>query len=63
MAITNQSKPSTSISNTSKVSFGLTWATDLKTWATELQTWDETISIFDGFSKPSTSIINISKPA
>lgn len=62
MAILNIDKPTTSIANILKVSFGITWAADLNTWAAELQTWDETISIFDGFAKPSTSITNQAKP-
>lgn len=39
MPITNQSKPTTSITNTSKVSIGETWATIDTTWATEVRTW------------------------
>lgn len=63
MAITNQNKPSTSLVNTTKVSFGLTWGADLNQWQNELQTWGETISIIDNSSKPTTSFTNISKPA
>lgn len=39
MAITNQSKPTTSLTNSSKVSIGETWATISTTWATETRTW------------------------
>lgn len=39
MSITNQSKPTTSFSNSSKVSVGETWASITTTWATETRTW------------------------
>lgn len=39
MTITNQAKPSPSVSNVSKVSIGETWTTITTTWATEIRTW------------------------
>lgn len=39
MALTNTSKPSTSLANLAKVSFGETWATITTTWASETRTW------------------------
>ena len=39
MTIVNVSKPTTSFSNSSKVSIGETWATITTTWATETRTW------------------------
>lgn len=62
MAITNTAKPSTSLTNTTKVSFAETWATVTTTWATETRTWLETISLMDNFSKPSNSLTNTAKP-
>lgn len=63
MTLTNTSKPTTSLTNTARVSFGETWATDLNTWAAELRTWADTVSLLDNTSKPSTSFTNVSKPA
>lgn len=62
MAITNTSKPSTSLANTTKVSFGETWGSIPTTWASETRTWLETISLFDNTSKQSSSMTNTSKP-
>ena len=62
MAITNVSKPSTSITNTAKVSFGETWATITTTWATETRTWLATGSLFTNTTRQSSSITNIAKP-
>lgn len=39
MAITNTTKPTTTLSNTSKVSTGATWATITTTWDSEPNTW------------------------
>ena len=39
MTITNQDKPTTSLTNITKVSIGETWASILTTWATETRTW------------------------
>lgn len=39
MSISNISKPSTTIANTSKVSIGETWGSILTTWASETRTW------------------------
>lgn len=39
MAITNLSRPASSLSNASKVSIGETWATISSTWASETRTW------------------------
>jgi len=43
----NTSKPSTSYTNTSKVSFAELWSTITTTWATETRTWAAVVSIFD----------------
>lgn len=62
MAITNQSKPTTSLTNTTKVSFAELWSTITTTWASETRSWVDCISLIDNGSKPTTSITNISKP-
>jgi hypothetical protein len=62
MAITNTSKPSSSITNSAKVASYETWNTITTTWATETRTWDDCQSLFEGFAKPVTSITNTAKP-
>ena len=62
MTLTNTSKPSTSLTNTTKVSFGETWDTWDTAWEDETRTWDEMISLLDNTAKPSTSITNTAKP-
>lgn len=62
MAITNVSKPTTSLTNIDRVNIGETWATITTTWATETRTWADTASVIDNVSRPSTSITNIAKP-
>lgn len=55
MALTNISKPTTTLTNSSKVSFGETWDTWTITWATETRTWDELSSLIDNTSKPTST--------
>lgn len=62
MAITNISKPTTSLTNVTKVSFAELWSTIDTTWASETRTWLETASLMDNISKPSNSINNSAKP-
>ena len=63
MTITNTSKPTTSLLNTARISSYETWATITSTWASETRTWDDMGSLMDNISKPTTTIINISKPS
>ncbi len=63
MAITNISKPTTSLTNVTKVSFAELWSTIMTTWATETRTWAQCASLFTDISKPTTTITNVSKPA
>lgn len=58
----NTSKPTTSITNETRVASYETWGTIDTTWATETRTWAECASNIDNVSKPSTSITNVSKP-
>ncbi len=59
MAIINQSKPTTSLTNSTKVSFAETWGTIDTTWATETQSWADLISLFDNASKPVPGYTNM----
>lgn len=63
MALTNVSKPSTSLTNTTKINIGLTWDANLLQWQNETRTWDDTISVIDNATRISSTIINTSKPA
>jgi hypothetical protein len=45
MAIVNQSKPTTSLTNTSRISIGETWSSIPTTWATETRTWAMLVSL------------------
>ena len=56
MSIVNTSRPTTSIANTARVSFGETWATITTTWASETRDWQETGSLFDNVSISSDTI-------
>lgn len=62
MALTNTSKPTTSLTNTTKVDLAELWSTIPTTWTSETRTWDDCISLIDNISKPSTSITNLAKP-
>jgi hypothetical protein len=63
MAITNTSKPTTTFSNTAKVSIGETWASITTTWASETRTWLTISQLFTNTARQSSSITNTSKPA
>lgn len=62
MAIANVTKPTTSLTNTTKVSIGETWASILTTWATDTRTWDDCVSLIDNLSRTTSTITNVSKP-
>ncbi len=51
MAITNISKPSSSVSNQSKINIGETWDSDMNQWQNESRTWDDMASIIDNITK------------
>jgi len=63
MALTNVSKPTTTLTNTDKVSFAELWSTITTTYDSETRTWDATGSLFSNPSKPTTSFSNEAKPA
>jgi hypothetical protein len=57
MAIINQSKTSSSLANSSKVSIGETWASILTSWASETRTWLEVSQLLTNTDKQSTEFI------
>ncbi len=61
MPITNTSKPSSSITNLSKISIGETWGSIDTTWATETRTWLEVSQLIANTAKVTSSITNINK--
>lgn len=63
MSITNTSKPTTSLANTTKVSFAELWSTITTTWASETRTWLGTGSLFSNTTKQTSTVTNTSKPA
>lgn len=63
MAITNISKPTTSVTNSSKVLNYETWDSNTSTWNTETRTWEQMGTIFTNSTRNSSSITNIAKPA
>jgi len=62
MSITNETKPTTSLTNSTRINIGETWGSDLNTWAAELRTWAATISIITNSARISSSMTNIAKP-
>lgn len=62
MAITNVSRPSTSLANSARPAQGETWASNPYTWAQELRTWLDTGQLIDNILRPSTSITNVTRP-
>ena len=51
MAIVNSSKPSTTLANTTRVSFAELWSTITTTWASETRTWKATGSLLTNTAK------------
>lgn len=62
MPITNVSKPTTSLTNASRVASYETWATIATTWATETRTWADCASLLDNIARTPSSITNVAKP-
>lgn len=50
MGIINTSKPTTALTNTTKVSFGLTWDAATMTWDAATFIWDSAVSIIKNIS-------------
>lgn len=57
----NVSKPTTSYSNSTKVSIGETWGSISTTWATETRTWLEASQLIENTSKSASTFTNVSK--
>jgi len=57
MAIENVSKPSSSISNATRINIGLTWDADTLQWQNESRTWDDTQSVIDNITKGTTGFL------
>lgn len=62
MAMINTPKPSTTLTNITKVSFAELWSTITTTWSSEVRDWQTTGSLFLNTTKSSSSIINTAKP-
>lgn len=62
MAITNQSKPTTSVTNQTKVSIGESWDTNITSWNTETRSWNDMFSFIDNQSRQTSTITNVNKP-
>lgn len=57
MSLVNVSKPTTSLTNSTKASFAELWSTITTTWATETRTWLDMSSIIDNVSKDGTGFL------
>ena len=62
MSITNETKPTTSLTNSSKVSHQETWDSNTTTWNTEVRTWNDTGSKINNLTRVSSSLVNTPKP-
>lgn len=62
MAIVNTAKPTTSITNVTRVLDYETWASISTTWASETRTWEQVATLLTNTSRPSASITNVAKP-
>lgn len=51
MPLTNQSKPTTVLVNSTKINIGETWGSIPTTWATETRTWADMVSLIDNISR------------
>lgn len=61
MSITNVSKPSTSLTNTTRPTQGETWGSIQTTWATETETWVGSAQLIENTVKPtpdSTTVVD-----
>lgn len=57
MSLTNQSKPVTSVTNATKVSFAELWSTITTTWASETRTWADCVSLIDNATRAQLSLL------
>lgn len=57
MALVNESKPTTSLTNSTKINIGETWGSNMNTWAAESRTWGDMASVIDNISKGATGFL------
>lgn len=62
MSITNTSKPTTSLVNSTRVVSYETWDSNPYTWDNEVRSWDQCASTMTNSTRPSSSMVNTSKP-
>jgi len=62
MAITNESKPSSSYTNMTRINIGEVWDSNLNTWNAETRTWNDMASLINNTTRVSSSITNTNKP-
>ena len=58
----NDSRPTTSIIDSSKVNISETWDTILTTWNSETRTWNDLFSLIVSDPRVSTNITNVNRP-
>lgn len=63
MSITNVDKPTSSVTNTTKINIGETWGSITTSWATETRQWSQFASLLTNNARQSSTIVNTSKPA
>jgi hypothetical protein len=51
MAITNISKPSSSIANQTKINIGESWDSNTSSWDTETRSWNEMASLLENVAR------------
>lgn len=62
MSITNTSKPTTSLVNSTRVVSYETWDTNPNTWDGETRTWDECGTNMTNTNRVTSTITNVNKP-
>lgn len=61
MTISNTTKPSSSMTNSTRINIGETWDSNVSSWDTETRSWDEMASIITNSTRVSSSMTNIPK--
>jgi hypothetical protein len=64
MGITsNVSRPSANLTNVDAPRKGVRWQDETMAWSAESRTWAETAEIMDNDTRPTPSMINVTKPS
>lgn len=58
----NESKPTTSFTNSTRINTGEIWNTNSNQWQNESRTWNESGSLISNVTKVSSSMTNTPKP-